>query len=78
MVRNRQKVREKLKLEILFMKHCAPAIYLSIRMISPGNLYTMLYQLTKSEATSCNGFQDVSLFQVFDVHICKGQLPVKM
>ena len=33
---------------------------------------TVLYQLTKSEATSCNGFQDLPLFQVFYVQICKG------
>ena len=34
-------------------------------------LLTVLYQLTKSEATSCNGFQDLPLFQVFYVQICK-------
>ena len=26
---------------------------------SPGNLFTILLQLTKSEATSCNSFQDI-------------------
>ena len=26
---------------------------------SPGNLFTILIQLTKSEATSCNSFQDI-------------------
>ena len=40
-------------------------------MISPGNLLTILYELTKSEATSCNGFRDLSLFQVFYVQTCK-------
>ena len=25
----------------------------------PGNLFTILLQLTKSEATSCNSFQDI-------------------
>ena len=35
-------------------------------------LLTVLYQLTKSEVTSCNGFQDLPLFQVFYVQICKG------
>ena len=32
------------------------AMRLPIRMISPGYLLTILYQLTKSEATSPNGF----------------------
>ena len=35
-------------------------------------LLTVLYQLTKFEATSCNVFQDLPLFQVFYVQICKG------
>ena len=35
-------------------------------------LLTVLYQLTKPEATSCNGFQNLPLFQVFYVQICKG------
>ena len=26
---------------------------------SPGNLFTILLQVTKSEATSCNSFQDI-------------------
>ena len=38
-----------------------------MRMISPGNLLTIRYQLTKSEATSCNDFRDASLFRVFYV-----------
>ena len=32
---------------------------LSITMDSPGNLLTIIYQLTKSEATSFNGFRDI-------------------
>ena len=38
---------------------------------SPGNLLTILLQLTKSEATSLNIFE-ISLLEVFDVQICKG------
>ena len=45
---------------------------------SPGNLFIILFQLTKSEATSChntscNSFK-ISLLGVFDVQICKGYL----
>ena len=46
------------KLEIVFMKQ-SPTMGLSIRMISPGNLLTILYQLTISEAISPNGFWDI-------------------
>ena len=42
-------------------------------MISPGNLLTILYELTKSEANRCNGFRYLSLLQVFYVQIYKGQ-----
>ena len=58
------------KLEIVFIKHCTvpSTICLSIRIISLGSLLTTLYQLTKSEATSFNGFRDLSLLQVF---MCK-------
>ena len=41
---------------------CLPSsICSSIRMIPPGNLLTILYELTKSEASNCNGFRDLSL-----------------
>ena len=41
------------------MKHYAPTVSLStILSCSSGNLFTILLQLTKSEATSCNGFRD--------------------
>ena len=53
------------ELEIVFMKHCAPTICLFIRMISLGKLLTILSELTKSEATSCNGFRDLFLFLIF-------------
>ena len=54
------------------------AISLSISMILPPsfstvNLFTNLYQLTKSEATSCNSFQ-IFLLHILDVQICKGLL----
>ena len=49
----------KRKLDIVFMKHCVLTICLSIRMISPGNLLTILNQLTESEAYSCNIFRDI-------------------
>ena len=42
-------------------------------VISPGNLLTILYELTKYEANRCNGFQYLSLLQVFYVQIYKGQ-----
>ena len=51
--------RDTCKLEIVFMKHCAPS-----HMLVHKDDLTILYQLTKSEATSCNGFRDLSLFQV--------------
>ena len=35
-----------------------PAISLST-ILSPGNLFIILFQLTKSEATSCNSFGDI-------------------
>ena len=42
-------------------------------MISPGNLLTILYELTKSEANRSNDFRYLSLLQVFYVQIYKGQ-----
>ena len=52
--------KSKNKLEIICLwNSVSPTISLSIRMISPGNLVTILYQLTKSQATSCNGFRDI-------------------
>ena len=40
---------------------------------SPGNIYTVLLQLTKSEATSCNSFQDIFIGS-FRCPNCKGLL----
>ena len=56
-----------MKLEIVFMKHCAPnhALVHNELMITPGNLLAIFYQLTKTEGTSPNGFQEII--------ICKGQ-----
>ena len=42
------------KLEIVLTKHYVPTMRLSIRMISQGNLLTIFYRLTKSDATCPN------------------------
>ena len=41
------------------MKHYAQTICLSKKVISSGIPLTIFYQLTESEATSCNGFRDI-------------------
>ena len=63
-VRLTWKLKRDTKQEIVFMKHYAPTSSLSLRRIStpslsPGNIHSNLYQLTKYEATSCNSFRDV-------------------
>ena len=44
-----------------------PTKRLSILMTSPGNLPTISCQLTKSEATSPNGFQDIFIYFKFSM-----------
>ena len=66
-----------LKLEIEFMKRYAPQPLACPPSCSPGNLFTILLQLTESEATSCDSFHDIFI-EVFDVQICKGHLLKKM
>ena len=41
------------------MKHYAPQPLACPPSSLPGNLFTILLQLTNSEATSCNSFQDI-------------------
>ena len=44
---------------------------LSIAMILLGNQLTIIFQLTKSETTSRNGFRDI--YNKFSIQISKGQ-----
>ena len=40
---------------------------------STGNILTILFQLTKAEATSCKSYRDIFIGSLnFDVQICKG------
>ena len=57
-------------------------ISLSISLISPPffspiNLLTSLYQVTKSETSSCNIFE-ICLLQILDVQICKKAITQKL